>query len=68
MVIKLNTSIVITYKIYKYKKPKKSPKKTPKKNPKQTKKNHWAGFFKKKTRVFSNPDYFATCIPPPSPF
>jgi hypothetical protein len=26
------------------------------KNPKKTKKTHWAGFFFKKTRVFSNPD------------
>jgi hypothetical protein len=42
------------------KKPKK-PKKT-QKNPKKTQKNpkktHWAGFFFKKTRVFSNPAIF----------
>ena len=48
MVIKLNTSIVITYKIYKYKKPKKKPKK-PEKTPKKT---HWAGFFFKKPGFF----------------
>ena len=44
MVIKLNTSIVINYKIYKYEKPKKNQK-----SPKKPKKNHWAGFLKKKT-------------------
>jgi hypothetical protein len=44
------------------KKQQKTPKK-PKKTPKKPQKTHWAGFFLKKTRGFSNPVRKSCLIP-----